>query len=846
MAALEEDSLFTCSICLEKFTNPKYLPCLHTFCELCITSFIESAILDCEVQKKRVCFLCPECRSENYPPSRSITAEEWAEKLPKNYQLQSIADTLAGKQVFCESCRNNNEEKIATLRCKQCQNNLCEKCCTFIHQRVKEFVLHTIIDLRKSDFHKDLLGGQGLCADHSDKEITVYCLNHGTLCCTFCLTGKHSDCKDLISLDKIEEEEVKLSTQMFYQETQKMRNISKTAVNDIRKNVKSLHLKRDEILLTTAKKIQRSKEILDALYLQLENSLNTAHENTISKLTVSLETLDLFDETLSEATRFASAVLHNGSKKQMFVVLTKLQELISRQFKNMAEQRNELKLAQLKWESVDAIEKLANLTKLGDFEYAFQRNNWSAEIGRHLKNITKDANPKELVCGELKMKELIPGRILHGLTTGFTESQFDLDSRHRLLVVAFSIGSGSSPWWFSLTTDCLSVHQRKWPRNNFLRAPSLLLNPDKTVRAFGYEAQQQYSDLCKEDKHQSYFFIKNITGIAESEQCLNEHTKVTDTSGNKWKVTELLRLAYHFMVNDISKMFKQQRSPIDISDARIMMVLPSRWNDKTQKFIKEAVQKAGMPVHSIILEAEAAFYYYQYLTKERKSEEKKISFEKKYLIAEFGEETLTLTIHVQHPDNKEYNLTLDELVSDEILKIGFVQGGLQSFICEFESCITYLIGDEAMQILKTRDFSSYTDLVENVIRILLKDSEETDIHLRFPFASIVGYSTVSSFRKTIDMSAHVGKMKVFGNVIIWNKEDFYELFVKSVKRIIRSFMNVPSRDMVEIETIIMSGTLAECPLVQNAVKKSFSTKRIVVLTDDQVKIGAVYIGHMSS
>lgn len=69
---------------------------------------------------------------------------------------------------------------------------------------------------------------------------------------------------------------------------------------------------------------------------------------------------------------------------------------------------------------------------------------------------------------------------------------------------------------------------------------------------------------------------------------------MTDTSGNKWKVTELLRLAYHFMVNDISKMFKQQRSPVDISDARIMMVLPSRWNDKTQKFIKEAVQKVTM------------------------------------------------------------------------------------------------------------------------------------------------------------------------------------------------------------------------------------------------------------
>ena len=74
-------------------------------------------------------------------------------------------------------------------------------------------------------------------------------------------------------------------------------------------------------------------------------------------------------------------------------------------------------------------------------------------------------------------------------------------------------------------------------------------------------------------------------------QCLNENTKTTDTSGNEWKVKELLRLAYHFMVNDCSKIFKQKSCPIDVSDAKIMMVLPTRWNDKSQKIIKESVQK---------------------------------------------------------------------------------------------------------------------------------------------------------------------------------------------------------------------------------------------------------------
>ena len=92
-----------------------------------------------------------------------------------------------------------------------------------------------------------------------------------------------------------------------------------------------------------------------------------------------------------------------------------------------------------------------------------------------------------------------------------------------LVLVACFIGSGSGPWGISFISDWLNVRQRKWPRNSFLTTPSLLLNPNKTVRAFGYEAQQQYSDLCTEDNHRSYFFIKNITEIAEYEQVSFHH-----------------------------------------------------------------------------------------------------------------------------------------------------------------------------------------------------------------------------------------------------------------------------------------------------------------------------------
>ena len=215
-----------------------------------------------------------------------------------------------------------------------------------------------------------------------------------------------------------------------------------------------------------------------------------------------------------------------------------------------------------------------------------------------------------------------------------------------------------------------------------------------------------------------------------------------------------------------------------------------------------------------------------------------------------AEKTLTLTIHVQHEEK-----TLDEFEtklryskdrqSNEILKIGFAQGGLQSFISVFESCFNDFCGEGAMQKLKTCDYYSYIEMIDSVLKFLESDPKRTNIRIRFPISIIDDDSSFSSFKKAIDMSVHAGKIQLENDKLIWDKEDFQNLFDKPVKRIIQSFMEVPSRDMDDIQTIIMFGTLAECPLVENAVKKSFSSKQIVVLTDHQVKSGAVYIGNIS-
>ena len=50
----EVDENLTCSLCLEAFTNPKVLPCLHSYCYDCIVNLTKSA--------ESNTINCPECQ----------------------------------------------------------------------------------------------------------------------------------------------------------------------------------------------------------------------------------------------------------------------------------------------------------------------------------------------------------------------------------------------------------------------------------------------------------------------------------------------------------------------------------------------------------------------------------------------------------------------------------------------------------------------------------------------------------------------------------------------------------------------------------------------------------------
>lgn len=206
-----------------------------------------------------------------------------------------------------------------------------------------------------------------------------------------------------------------------------------------------------------------------------------------------------------------------------------------------------------------------------------------------------------------------------------------------------------------------------------------------------------------------------------------------------------------------------------------------------------------------------------------------------------AEETLTMTVHRKNKDAAV--LVGFETQSNEIIQMGFDRVGLQSILVyDFEFCISEIIGKEAMQRFKVCDFPSYKELMETVlVKLENKENYET-INIQLP-SSIIDMDDDKSFQEAIDMSVYAGTIRQTVNKLRWKKEDFQKLFDKSIGKIIRILEQ--SCDMEGINTIVMFGRLAECPILQDAIRESFSTKLVVVLTEEQVRSGAVYIGLMS-
>ncbi|XP_052083527.1 E3 ubiquitin-protein ligase TRIM33-like [Mytilus californianus] len=321
------DDLLTCTICLETFKGPKYLPCLHTFCTACINTYILSTV---GKEKIKTPFKCPICRQNVLMAESTGNPETWAEKLPGNHFVVSMMDRQAIRRNVktCDSCKANNESKNALSWCIVCEEAFCESC-EKCHKSFKMSAKHPIMLLKDIVTNKETVSISSLiyCEEHSGEIVKAYCVDHSKPLCTLCATLLHRKCEDVITIEKAasgikkSEKALRLSTEL--KQTSKQ-------LSDLIQNRKDLTTdleKEAEAILTKVSTIKNNiVKHLNKIESQVKEEINTLKKEAGLKLSEKSTKLESLKNAVDNWTTIFDTCLQHGSELQCLLEMNRINE----------------------------------------------------------------------------------------------------------------------------------------------------------------------------------------------------------------------------------------------------------------------------------------------------------------------------------------------------------------------------------------------------------------------------------------------------------------------------------------------------------------------------------------
>ena len=174
----------SCSVCMCTFTDPKQLPCLHSFCLHCLNGIQRTSGVRGKIT-------CPECRRQFEIPESGNPTE-----LPTNFRINSLLDVLAIKECSTANvkCGNCDKRSAQTLYCFQCCSFWCEECILGhnIIRTNKEHKTLALKDFQEQDFEA-VLKRPAFCQKkhHEKEELKFFCKSCKVAICNTCAVTLH-------------------------------------------------------------------------------------------------------------------------------------------------------------------------------------------------------------------------------------------------------------------------------------------------------------------------------------------------------------------------------------------------------------------------------------------------------------------------------------------------------------------------------------------------------------------------------------------------------------------------------------------------------------------------------
>ena len=313
---LKLEEQLTCPVCLDLYTNPKTLPCLHSFCEACIERFPK------DKEGETYYLSCPTCRHRTELPGEGAGAFPVAFTLNNLKEIYSLLKKVSDpQQVTCDNCTTAN----ATGYCKDCSKFLCQKCID-AHNGWPPFASHQMMDLSDvaasaSQLPSAKQEATPTCSSHG-KPLEIFCETCDEVICQHCTVRIHRDHEyDLVNdsypkhCQKLEEclspvkgkmEDVKKVLSKIAKREGEIRKRGEGVLEEIHKMVEEMM----NVLRESERKLsEEAKRVTDAKLEVLSGQAKSAQ--------ISLSLLEHIEDYVEQSVKTGTPQQVLRSKKQM-------------------------------------------------------------------------------------------------------------------------------------------------------------------------------------------------------------------------------------------------------------------------------------------------------------------------------------------------------------------------------------------------------------------------------------------------------------------------------------------------------------------------------------------------
>ena len=351
-SALKElEQQLTCPVCLDIYTNPKSLPCLHSFCQHCLEG------LPVNPQGNKYYIKCPTCRtSTELPEPTGPGAFPVAFHINNFREIYSLMKKVTEpQQVTCDVCTVAN----ANGYCKDCNQFLCQSCHD-THKKYGAFTNHQLTSL-------DEVATSASQLIHGKQEKAINCSKHDDLLRIFCETCEELICRDCTIFGNHKNHDCTPIKDSYH----KHRQVLEASLNSVNKMIDDIvnvltgftnmetkikgqgDMVKQEICVIAEEMIEKIRQS----ERQLTSEVETAVDSKLQVLSGQTKLAEMSLSQLKDCKNFVEQSLKTGSHQQVLMSKKQMMEHMSHVTKEInVEEYNPIEKADIQLIKNDKIE----------------------------------------------------------------------------------------------------------------------------------------------------------------------------------------------------------------------------------------------------------------------------------------------------------------------------------------------------------------------------------------------------------------------------------------------------------------------------------------------------------